>query len=226
MFAYIPARGGSKRIPKKNMSLVDGIPLIGHVITNLLSVPSLTGISVSTDDPSTLSYVQSLDQSITTLSPRASYLSSDTSTFVDLVRHDLPRFVEHFSDENVLFVLPTAILINSNHFIQAVSLHNNHPTSLVMCVSQPDTSALLTFRESDEAIVPLSPDSFLLPTADLPKTYFDCGCFYIFNVPRMSSYSKFIDMQPILPYEVDRAIGIDVDTPRDLELLLNSFNHS
>ena len=56
MFAYIPARGGSKRIPRKNIRLLNGKPVIARVIEHLRLLDFISAIYVSTDDPEIASH--------------------------------------------------------------------------------------------------------------------------------------------------------------------------
>ena len=64
MFAYVPARIGSKRIPKKNIKLIDGKPLIYYVLSELSKVPQLKGIAVSSDSIEVLNICTILKKSL------------------------------------------------------------------------------------------------------------------------------------------------------------------
>ena len=65
MFAYVPARIGSKRIPKKNIKLIDGKPLIYYVLSELSKVPQLKGIAVSSDSIEVLNICNNFEKVIT-----------------------------------------------------------------------------------------------------------------------------------------------------------------
>ena len=95
MFAYIPARIGSKRIKKKNIRPLDGKPLIEHVIDNLSKSKMINGISVSTDSSEILEICKA--KNITTLGLRDSKLSDNITGFIDLIKYDLPRFCNYFN---------------------------------------------------------------------------------------------------------------------------------
>ena len=87
MFAYIPARIGSKRIRKKNIRLLDGKPLIIHVIDNLLETPEINDIAVSTDSDEILEICSDLN-GVTTLDLREKKLADDKTDFMDLIIND------------------------------------------------------------------------------------------------------------------------------------------
>ena len=76
MFAYIPARIGSKRIRKKNIRILDGKPLIIHVIDNLLETSEINDIAVSTDSDEVLEICSDIND-VTTLDLREKELEDD-----------------------------------------------------------------------------------------------------------------------------------------------------
>ena len=92
MFAYIPARGGSKRIPRKNIRPLNGKPVIARVIESLRPLEFLSAIYVSTDDPEIAEVAQASGAKY--LKARAPELSNDKAGFMDLIRDDLPHFMK------------------------------------------------------------------------------------------------------------------------------------
>jgi N-acylneuraminate cytidylyltransferase len=222
MFAYIPARKGSKRIPGKNTKLLGGVPLIIHVINNLKLVSGLKGIAVSTDCSETLALVRDID-SVVTLGLRSLSLSDDDATFTDLIDNDLSRFIKHFNTENILFTTATAALVNPSSFEQGIQSYKN--TGLVMSVVGYNHPPFLALEEKVTGeLLPLFPKSYLKPTKDLATCYVDCGCFYIFNSTEFGKKEKLIDLSPILPVKLSDKEGIDLDTPEDWKKLENIFN--
>ena len=107
MFAYIPARGGSKRLPGKNIRELGGEPVIGHVLRNLAGLSFISNVHVSTDDKQIRGIAESYGA--VCLEPRERTLANEKSGFADLISGDLPRYVEYNDgDEEVLFLLTTA----------------------------------------------------------------------------------------------------------------------
>src|SRR6188768_2007494 len=94
MLAYIPARGGSKRLPGKNIRPLDGIPVIARVIAALKGCSFISAVCVSTDEPRVANVAH--DAGAEVLEPRAAKLADDHASFMDLLRDDLPRFFKHF----------------------------------------------------------------------------------------------------------------------------------
>ena len=115
MFAYIPARSGSKRILNKNIKLFKGKPIISYVIENIKKLDFIKSIYVSTDSKKIKSVAEQFGAKCGSL--RKKSLADDKSGFMDLVKKDLPRFINlENNDNDVLFVLPTAILVSKKTF--------------------------------------------------------------------------------------------------------------
>jgi len=223
MIAYIPARGGSKRVPKKNIRSIGGKPAILHVIDALSRVSELKGICVSSENEEILSLVRK-DGRSTILKPRDPFLSEDHASFLDLIQQDLPRFTNHFKDDDVMIVLATSVLVEPAHYRQALNLFFENAKGLVIGMSPYSHSPFLAFRgRPNVSLVSLFPDMYVKPTKDLPSSYYDAGCFYLFNVVQFKGLTKMIDLSPIRGIVLPSKIGIDVDTESDWKDLVNSY---
>lgn len=223
MFAYIPARGGSKRIPKKNIKTLGNKPLICHTIEALIATNKLSGIAISTDSVEVREVVKKYSQ-VVVLDDRKPELCDDHSTFMDLVNKDLDRYCSHFKTTSVLFTLPTAALVTDSNYKEGIELFNKDNKSLVISVTPYECSAFFSFKDLGNGLVePLFPDSFLIPTKDIPKTYYDSGCFYIFDKKLMEGKSKFLDLSPIQAVTLPKNIGIDLDNLEDWKRLEKEY---
>jgi CMP-N-acetylneuraminic acid synthetase len=219
LFAYIPARIGSKRIIEKNIRHLDNKPVICHVIENLSKIKGLKGIAISTDSEEILDLVACFPNVIT-LGLREKKVATDKATFMDLVRQDLPRFQAYFSSDNVLFTLATSALISVNYFQDAVNVFNIHKNGLVMSVKGLGLEASLALKlQEDSSVSPIFPENYALPTVKLPKLFSDAGGFYLFNVKQLMKYNMFIELKPIIPIVLPNDIGIDIDNESDWDRL-------
>lgn len=215
MFAYIPARIGSTRIFKKNIRLLDNKAIICHVIENLLQIPNLQGIAVSTDSEEVVKLVSKF-RNVVTLRLRKENTANNQATFMDLIKLDLPRFQQYFDSDEVLFTLATSALISVEYYQQALNTYNKGNTGLVMSVKQLPNEALLALSQTDNGnALPLFPQNYALPTAELPKLFSDVGGFYLFNAKQMRQKKMFIDLKPIQMVILPNNIGIDVDDESD-----------
>lgn len=98
ILGIIPARGGSKRVPRKNLRLLDGKPLISWTIEAAREVDEIDCLVVSSDDDEILSIAKSFDEKLPLRRPKE--ISEDTSLAIEYVRHALEIFEER---ENVKF---------------------------------------------------------------------------------------------------------------------------
>tara|TARA_Y100001958_G_C21101749_1_gene451495 strand:- start:68 stop:754 length:687 start_codon:yes stop_codon:yes gene_type:complete len=214
MFAYIPARIGSKRIPKKNIKELDGKPLILHVIENLMQSKSINQIGVSTDSTE-ISDLFKNNPVVSVLDLRKDKLANDNANFMDLINADLPRYCEFFNDKNFIFCLPTAVLVSSNDYDRAIKKFYNNPAGLVMSAVKYNISPYLALSKESKSFTPLFPEKFMEPTSNLPDTVTDCGCFYILNHEIASKVDKLIDIKPLYVHVLDSNKGIDLDNEDD-----------
>lgn len=108
VLAVIPARGGSKRFPRKNLALLDGRPLIVHTIEVALACPSISRVVVSTDDPEIARVSQEAGVAVM---PRPDHLATDEALTEDVIRHALNAAEESKGRFDLVTVLqPTSPL--------------------------------------------------------------------------------------------------------------------
>jgi len=107
ILAVIPARGGSKRVPGKNIRYLGGKPLICWTIESVKGIPEVTDILVSTDDEKIAEVARTAGTSVPWLRPRP--LATDTSKAIDVVLYEINRYEKEFHKiDGVLFLQPTS----------------------------------------------------------------------------------------------------------------------
>lgn len=228
MFAYIPARIGSKRIPKKNIKELDGRPLILHVIENLMQSKNINQIGVSTDSTE-ISDLFKNNSEVSILDLRKDKLANDSANFMDLIKEDLPRYCEFFNEKNFIFCLPTAVLVSPTDFDEAIEKFYNFPEGIVMSAVEYNISPYLALTNESKTFLPMFPEKFMEPTSNLPDTVTDCGCFYILNHKTANKVDKLIDIKPLNVHVLDSDKGIDLDDESDWQNLEEKYykkNHN
>jgi pseudaminic acid cytidylyltransferase len=217
MFAYIPARGGSKRIPRKNIRPLNGKPVIARVVESLRPLDFLSAIYVSTDDPEIAAVAQASGAKY--IGPRAPELSNDKAGFMDLIRDDLPHFMKaEGGDEEVLFVLPTAALVPTDIYRQAYDeWKKSEPEILMSCETSFPWWAMV--QKPDGFWSPIFPEKVTTNSQDLPPSLIDAGLFYYFRQPVIKKFATVKSADRVMPFMVpDDYIG-DIDDPQDWEAL-------
>lgn len=224
MFAYIPARGGSKRIPKKNIRPLGDKPLIAHVIENLKPLDFIKTIYVSTDDDEIADIATSYGA--TTLGMRDPKLADHVSGFADLIRHDIPRFVQaENGDDNVLFALATAALVPTSIFKAAYHTYlSTQPEILMSCEPYQHPIWWAMQPKEDGYVYPLYPDKVAINSQDLPTAYTDSGLFYFFSQSVMSQYKVHKLAKRLQMYDVPYIFRGDINDEADWEHLEWKYN--
>lgn len=213
MLAIIPARGGSKRIPDKNVREIAGQPMISWVIETALRSNLFEEVLVSTDSPMIASVAQSWGASAPFLRPAE--LSDDFTGTLDVMAHAASWVVESGrSPERVCCLYATACLLLPEDLKRGQDLLLEG-WDYVCAASLFQRSVQRAFQRDERgALRLLFPELRLTRTQDLPPAYFDCGQFYWGNItawlqrrPILGERTSFVELPP------ERAI--DVDTMED-----------
>jgi len=191
LIAIIPARGGSKRIPRKNIKEFNGLPIIHYPIQAANKTGLFNEIMVSTNDSEIAEISLRLGADIPFL--RSEYNSGDYSTTSDVIDEVLSVFGQtgiYF--DYVCCIYPTAALIKSERIIQAFNLLIEKDFDSVVPVvafSYPIQRAL-TIQE--DKLKFLWPENKQVRSQDLMFTYHDCGQFYWINVARFKNKKEIL----------------------------------
>ncbi|MFD2917465.1 acylneuraminate cytidylyltransferase family protein [Psychroserpens luteus] len=212
----IPARGGSKGVPGKNIKLLNGKPLIHYTIEAAQGVFENQYIYVSTDSIAIKQVVEETGLKIPFLRPE--YLATDTANSRDVLLHALEQFelVNHIEPDVIILLQPTSPFRNQKHIKEALKLYSN---DIDMVVSVKETSAnpyYVLFEEDDNKFLKKSKDSNVLRRQDLPKVWELNGAIYIIN-PKSIKDKLIGEFKKVVKYQMDDVTSIDIDTPLDWE---------
>ena len=223
MFAYIPARSGSKRILNKNIKLFKGKPIILYVIENLKKLNFIKSIYVSTDSEKIKKISEKTGAICGDL--RKKSLADDKSGFMDLVKKDLPRYVNlENNDKDVLFVLPTAIIVNKKTFTLAYKKYIKFNCEILMSCREFDQTPYWAMKTNKSGnLRTIFPKKCLVNSQYLESLYYDTGLFYFFNFNQVKKYNDLKNAKKIKPFYVNDDSGIDINTLEDWKKLEDIF---
>ena len=217
--AVIPARGGSKRFPRKNIAPLLGVPLIHYPIQATSKSGVFDEIYVSTEDDEIAAVAK---QEGATIHDRKHEYATDTAHELDAC-YDVLLSIEQEQGAmpNYMCVIyPTAILIEPQDFINSKEIFNAHPdTEAIMCVSEynyhPYKSLITNEQGHLEMMYPVECKQ---RSQTYPHVVASNGTLYWLHVDtfiknRQKSYYQDILRPYIIPY--DRAV--DIDYPQDLD---------
>lgn len=212
-FAVIPARGGSKRLPRKNIRPMSGRPLIEWAIDLALESALFDEVVVSTDDPQIAEIALAAGASVPF--ERPAELSNDTASTGAVVAHTVSEMQGRgFAGEYVCCIYPASIFVSASDLADARDLledsDRDYAATLVR-YQHPIQRAL--DMDSEKRVTAVDPLGATQRTQDLPPRWHDAGQFYW---GRTRAWLKQI---PVLPnavgYELNASEVQDIDDEAD-----------
>ncbi len=226
ILAIIPARGGSKSVPRKNIVKVNGRPLISYTISAALMVDRLTDVVVSTDDPEIAEISRELGAQVPFVRPVD--LASDQAQSAPVIEHAL-YFMEKIKGlkyDAILMLQPTSPLRTSQHIEESLDLFTSQECdSVVSIVSVGGNHPFRMKRLIDNQLVNYIDQGFwdMRPRQSLPDVYIRNGAIYLISRDVFMQQHQLIG-DKCLGYVMNDSESTNIDTPIDLkiaELLLN-----
>ena len=211
--AIIPARGGSKRIPKKNIKNFHGKPLIAYSIETALKSNLFDKVVVSTDDEEIANIAKIYGAEVPFIRPKE--LSDDFTGTGAVIEHTINYLKEQ--GENYSFICTiyaTAPLIQEKYLIEAFEkLKNSNARNAFSCTSMPFPIQRTFKITQNERCEMFWKDNFYKRSQDLELAYQDAGQFYWTNLEIESNEIMF-DKDSI-PIILPRYLVQDIDTLED-----------
>jgi pseudaminic acid cytidylyltransferase len=176
--AIIPARGGSKRIPKKNIKLFYGRPMIAYAITSAFDSGLFAHVIVSTDDDEIAEVAR--NHGAETPFTRPAKLSNDHAPTVPVIAHAIEACKNlGWSFEYACCIYPSVPLINMEDLKGSLNELRRSGADYCFPVTQfPSAIQRALLRDSDGRMSPFFPENEHVRTQDLDTTYHDAGQFY------------------------------------------------
>ena len=210
----IPARGGSKRIPRKNIKEFNGKPIIAYSIETALKSNCFDQVIVSTDDDEIAEVAKKYGAQVPFLRPDE--LSNDYAGTIPVIKHAIEWMEDNKSSvENVCCLYATAPFIQSQTISQAYQQLRNLKADYCFSVTSfvfPIQRAIKIVEKNKVSM--FYPEHFNTRSQDLEEAYHDAGQFY------WGKAQAFKDELPIFtevatPYILPRYLVQDIDTPED-----------
>jgi CMP-N-acetylneuraminic acid synthetase len=213
--AIIPARGGSKRLPRKNILELNGKPLIAYSIEAGLKSKYIDDIVVSSDNDKILDIAKNLD--VKTIK-RPQNLANDTATTTDVLVHTINNIDKIY--DYIVLLQPTSPLRNEKHIDEAIELLEVKHANAVVSVCEMEHSPLW----SNTLPKDLSMDNFIKEevknkrSQDLEKYYRLNGAIYICKTEKFLDENTLFLKENIYAYKMDRKRSIDIDEEIDFKI--------
>lgn len=218
ILALITARGGSKRLPGKNIRLLGGKPLIVWSIDAAKNIPEICDILVSTDDPAIAAVSTQAGANVPWLRPVD--LASDTASSVDVALHALNWYeAEKGKVDGLLLLQPTSPFRTQATIKRGIELFAQHGHQPVLGVSPTHTHPMWMLKMDGGYLIPfMNEHGFNMRSQDLPAVYVINGSFYLISPAELLKEKKFISEKTI-PLIIESSIdALDIDTEWDFAI--------
>jgi pseudaminic acid cytidylyltransferase len=217
--AIIPARGGSKRIPDKNIRNFCGRPMIGHILQTAANSKLFDTIHVSTESRRVADVVRSLGYPVDFFRPDE--LADDHTPLMPVLRYVAETYAasgRHYDEIWLLMACSPLIepddLIGASEFFQLSGGQRS-----VMTVAQYPAPVEWAYgRADDGSLVPLRPEMLAVRSQDIQPTYFDAGSFCIYPASSVLKSEGAGDYSAYVGYLLPRQKAIDIDSEEDLQV--------
>lgn len=217
ILAIIPARGGSKRLPGKNIRPFMGIPVIAYPVRAALETKLFDEVMVSTDDTEIATIARAHGASVPFMRSRET--SNDTATLTETIFEVLGRYADAGKKIDYCFgIYPVAPFLDSTILAEAVrQLVDSGADTIIPVIrySHPIQRAIQLDDEGRACWV--HPEFAMTRTQDLPVRFHDAGQFFGIKVDSFMKQGQIV-MEHSLGLEMDESRAQDIDNEEDWKI--------
>lgn len=207
ILAVIPARGGSKGIPKKNIRLMNGKPLIAYSIANALGCKLITDVVVTTDSDEISCVAENCGAEVIM---RSGELAEDHVTLDPVVYDAIEKAegIHGYTYDYVITMQPTSPLLRSESLSGALSmLAEDSFDCIISVINKPH----LSWHKEGDGVAPSYAER--LNRQQLPPNYLETGAFVISRRSLVTPATRMAGRVTVYP--ISEQEGIDIDDARD-----------
>lgn len=214
--AVIPARGGSKRIPRKNIKMFHGQPMIAWSIQAAIESGCFDEVWVSTDDEEIAAVAQAYGAKVPFLRP--AHLSDDFATTADVMSHAVEEFgkINHALPDYICCLYATAPFVTKADLVQGLEeIKNNSNLNYVFSATTYPFPIQRAIKLNEHDTVEMfSPQYFNVRSQDLEEAWHDAGQFYWGTAEAWLNKAMIFSTQSRV-VELPRFRVQDIDTQED-----------
>lgn len=212
----IPAKGASTRLPRKNMRLLGGKPLLGWAIDSAQSAQLGPHVIVSTEDEEIAAYAES--RSVEVLL-RPEKLAVDPAGVVDVALHAIECLRDRGREfKTIVILLPTCPFRTSDDIREAHRLFKNKQAEFLMSVSMYSHTPFAALKlNPNGCLEPHFPDYIGLKAQQMPAAFRANGAVHVLDVAAFE-HARSYYAQPLIGYVMPPNRSIDIDREEDLRL--------
>jgi CMP-N,N'-diacetyllegionaminic acid synthase len=211
ILALITARGGSKRLPGKNIRILGGKPLIVWSIDVARDIPEICDILVTTDDPAIAAICTAAGAFVPWLRPAE--LATDTASSVDVALQALDWYeAEKGAVDGLLLLQPTSPFRTKETVCKGIELFGRHNQRPILGISLTHAHPMRALKVEGDYLVPFMQEyGFGTRSQDLPPAYVVNGGLYLIHPAELRACRSFVGTKtiPLLIESPQEALDID-----------------
>ena len=215
----IPARGGSQRLPGKNIKSLQGKPMIGWTIEAARAALPEAEIVVSTDCEQIKNSALTCGAKIPFMRPQ--HLSTSTASSMDVILHCIDHYLASGVEvKNLILLQPTSPLRTASNIEEALFTYNRSGVVSVISVCEAEHSPIWQneLGKNDSMADFIKPEFQNKRSQDLPTYYRLNGAIYIAPTGQLQQHKTFFLGQGTTAYKMDAEASVDVDNALDFKL--------
>jgi N-acylneuraminate cytidylyltransferase len=214
ILAIIPARGGSKGIPRKNIKMLAGKPLIAWTIEEAKKSKYIDRLILSSEDDEIIQVAKEWGCEVPFIRPKE--LAADDTPGIEPVLHAINTLDEKY--DYVCLLQPTSPLRKVADIDECIEkcIHNNAESCV--SITEVDKHPFWTYEiDNEEKLKQIFDNKNLNRRQDMPKTYALNGAIYFSAITNLKNIHKFVDNNTI-GFQMEIESSIDIDTILDFEI--------
>jgi N-acylneuraminate cytidylyltransferase len=223
----IPARGGSKGLPGKNIKPLQGKPLLAYSLQYARMFAADNDICITTDDEATGAVAQAAGYQLPFYRPPA--LSNDTAGMFDVLRHALDVYeTKQGAYDAIVLLQPTSPFRKFSFLQEALALYSQHPaTDMVVSVTESKANPYFSLFEENENgyLQPSKSAAGIVRRQDAPPVFQYNGSLYIINTGSLRSYASLAAFPHIIKYVMPEYYSVDIDNAVDWQMAEYLLTH-
>lgn len=213
MIAVITARGGSKRIPRKNIKDFMGQPMLAYAISAALESGLFESVMVSTDDAEIAEVAEKYGAEVPFM--RSARTSDDFATTYDVLEEVIEEYRKQGqSFEDCCCIYPCVPFLTSESLKNAYKLMSDGAVAVQPVCKYPVPVEWAFCIDANNELVPHCKEALKIRSQDLKPCYYDAGMFYFFKIAEMLSAHTIVP-KGTKPYVIDELECQDIDTMDD-----------
>lgn len=228
IIAIIPARGGSKSIPGKNIKLLNHIPLIAYSIAAALHTPLIDRVIVSTDDPEIAKIAERWGAEVPFLRPEE--LAQDHTTDLPVFQHTIKWLEDHegYKPDIIVQLRPTSPFRPTGSIENAIHVLTEGQFDSVRSITPSGQNPYKMWKIKDKEIAPILPSEFEepynMPRQKLPPTYWQTGHIEVIHRDTIIEKNSMTGSS-VAPFIIESRYSIDLDTHEQWLLAEYAIRH-